>query len=149
MIKLSDNILVVCVGNICRSPMAEAILKEALKDKQKSNYNVSSAGLGALVGHKPDKIARQLMLEKGVDISGYQATQLNQELIKKAFLILVMEKGHKEVLESKEPIAKGKVFRLGEWGGFDIADPYRQDRKVFEESMYLIEMGVKEWMEKI
>lgn len=146
---MSNNILVVCVGNICRSPMGEALLKDALAHKQKNNYSVSSAGLGALVGHAPDKIATELMLEKGIDISGYKATQIDHSLIKDAFLILVMEKGHKTALENKEPSAKGKVFRLGEWGKFDISDPYKKDRKVFEESLRLIEKGITEWVEKI
>ena len=142
-----ENILVVCIGNICRSPMAEALLKESLKHKDK--HIISSAGLGALVGHNPDETAIELMQEKGIDISNYQATQINQLLIKKADLILVMESKHKEVIENKDPSSKGKVFRLGEWGKFDIADPYKKERKVFEESLNLIETGVLEWAKKI
>ncbi|OQK17891.1 hypothetical protein AU255_08525 [Methyloprofundus sedimenti] len=143
-----ENILVVCIGNICRSPMAEALLKDALKNQDKK-YTISSAGIGALVGHKPDNIACELMLEKGLDISDYRATQLNQDMIHKADLILVMESVHKEQIELKQPSAKGKVFRLGHWGSFDIADPYRQERKVFEKAVRLIEKGVKDWVNKI
>ena len=129
--------------------MAEALLKDALINRGKKNYTISSAGLGALVDHMPDKIACELMLEKGLDISGYRATQLNQEMIFKSDLILVMESAHKELIEHKEPSAKGKVFRLGEWGRFDIADPYKQERKVFEKAVQLIEKGVKDWADKI
>jgi len=129
--------------------MAEALLKDALINRGKKNYTISSAGLGALVDHTPDKIACELMLEKGFDISGYRATQLNQEMIFKSDLILVMESAHKELIEHKEPSAKGKVFRLGEWGRFDIADPYRQERKVFEKAVQNIEKGVKDWADKI
>ena len=129
--------------------MGEALLKKALKNEQKNGYSISSAGLGALVGYAPDKIATELMLEKGVDISDYRATQINRDLIKDAFLILVMEKGHKTALESKEPSAKGKVFRLGEWSDFDISDPYKQGQQAFEESLVLIEKGIAEWMKKI
>lgn len=141
-----ENILIVCIGNICRSPMAEALLKESLKDKK--IHDITSAGLGALVGHHPDKTAIQLMQEKGLDISSYRATQISQPLIRKADLILVMEAKHKDAIENKDPSAKGKVFRLGEWGKFDIADPYRKERKVFEESLNLIETGVLEWVNK-
>jgi protein-tyrosine phosphatase len=127
--------------------MAEALLKESLKHKD--NHIISSAGLGALVGHNPDETAIKLMQEKGIDISDYQATQINQRLIKEADLILVMESKHKEVIESKDPSSKGKVFRLGEWAKFDIADPYKKERKVFEESLALIETGVSDWVKKI
>ncbi len=127
--------------------MAEALLKESLKHKD--NHIISSAGLGALVGHNPDKTAIKLMQEKGIDISNYQATQINQRLIKEAGLILVMESKHKEIIESKDPSSKGKVFRLGEWGKFDIADPYKKERRVFEEALTLIETGVSDWVKKI
>lgn len=148
--KLFNNIVVVCVGNICRSPMAEALLIKALNDAGEKNHNVSSAGLSAMVGHKPDIIARQLMSEKGIDISGYKATQLNRIIIRKSDLILVMESGHKDQIENKEPSAKGKVFRLGEWGeAFDIPDPYKQKREAFENALELIEKGIKDWVKKI
>jgi len=128
--------------------MAEALLKDALKNKDKK-YNISSAGLGAMVDHKPDKIAFELMLENSLDISGYRSTQLTQDMIQKSDLILVMESVHKELIEQKQPSAKGKVFRLGEWGSFEIADPYRKERKVFEEALLLIEKGVQDWVNKI
>lgn len=140
-----ENILIVCIGNICRSPMAEALLKESLKDKR---HHISSAGLGALVDHAPDKTAIQLMLAQGIDISEYRATQITQELIRKADLILVMEAKHKESIENKDPSAKGKVFRLGEWGKFDIPDPYKKDRQAFVDALNLIETGVIEWGNK-
>jgi len=125
--------------------MAEALLKESLKDKK---HHISSAGLGALVDHAPDETAIQLMQEKGIDISEYRATQITQELIRKADLILVMEAKHKESIENKDPSAKGKVFRLGEWGKFDIPDPYKKDRQAFVDALNLIETGVIEWGNK-
>jgi len=69
-----------------------------------------------LVGHKADAKASQLMIARGLDISQHRARQLNSEMIRKADLILVMELGHKMDIETREPSAKGKIFRLGEWG---------------------------------
>ena len=144
-----NNILVVCVGNICRSPMAEAVLIEALSRTNKNGIHVGSAGIGALVGHPADEKARQLMTARGLDISGHSARQLNHELIRKADLILVMELAHKKDIESKEPSAKGKVFRIGEWGGYDITDPYKQDIKAFESVLVQIDQGINQWLKKI
>jgi low molecular weight protein-tyrosine phosphatase len=89
------------------------------------------------------------MMEKGIDISDYRACQLNKEMIRKTDLILVMETAHKIAIEESEPSAKGKVFRLGEWGKFDIPDPYKQDLSVFIESINLIEQGVALWVPKL
>ncbi len=143
-----NNILIVCVGNICRSPMAEALLKSTLSTRP-NVYQVSSAGIGALVGHPADNKAKQLMIEKGIDISGHRADQLNEDMIRKADIILVMESAHKQAIEAKQPSAKGKVFRLGEWGDFDIPDPYQRDSIVFESVLRLIDLGVNQWLKKL
>ena len=129
--------------------MAEGLLKHAIAACNKGECIVSSAGLGALVGHPPDPQAYQLMIEKGIDISDYRACQLNKEMIRKADLILVMESAHKIAIEESEPSEKGKVFRLGEWGRFDISDPYKQDLSAFIETIYLIEQGITLWVPKL
>ena len=129
--------------------MAEGLLKHALASSNKGECVVSSAGLAALVGHPPDPKACQLMIEKGIDISDYRACQLNKEMIRKADLILVMEAAHKIAIEESEHSAKGKVFRLGEWGRFDIPDPYKQDLAMFVKSINLIEQGIAMWVQKL
>ena len=129
--------------------MAEGLLKSALAAANKDDCIVSSAGLGALVGHPPDPKACQLMLAKGIDISGYRACQLNKNMIRKADLILVMESAHKVAIEASEPSAKGKVFRLGEWEQFDISDPYNQNLSAFVKSFNLIEQGIALWAPKL
>lgn len=138
-----------CVGNICRSPMAEGLLKQAFIEAGRLDSKISSAGLGALVGHPPDPKACQVMMEKGIDISSYRARQLNQEMIRKSELILVMEAGQRNAIEEIEPTARGKIFRLGEWGKFDIPDPYQKEIRVFEKTLLLIEQGVSHWIHKL
>ena len=129
--------------------MAEGLFKQALIDAATSDRAVSSAGLSALVGHPPDPNACSLMMEKGIDISGYRACQLNQAMIRKSELILVMELNQKYLLEENEPSARGKIFRLGEWEKFDIADPYQKEIQFFERTLSLIEQGVSHWIERL
>ena len=142
-----EEVLLVCVGNICKSPMAEAMLREALKDR--AGISVTSAGLGALVDFPAAEHSVALMSERGLDITGHRARQLTPVMIAAADLILVMEAGHKRAIDEQDPTARGKIHRLGEWQDLDIPDPYRQPRKAFEETLVLSDEGVQDWAEKI
>jgi len=144
-----SSVLMVCVGNICRSPMAEALLIDRLSDSNYSRINIASAGVGALVGHEADATAKELMTEKNIDVSMHRARQLNTELISEYDLILVMEKGHINAVHNIVPSSKGKVHLLGKWSDFEISDPYMQPRREFEVALELIERGVDEWVEKV
>ena len=129
--------------------MAEGLLKQVLVGANWTDYQVSSAGLAALIGHQADASACQLMTRKGIDISGHRARQLNTEMIREASLILVMELNQKTAIIENEQSTRGKVYRLGEWGNFDIADPYGQELVAFEEALVSIEQGISQWIEKL
>ncbi len=145
--RVIRHIIVVCVGNICRSPMAEALLRNALRGQEE--ITVESAGLGALVGHPASDYAVELMDERGIDISSHRAQQLTPDLVSKADLILVMESGHRKVIDDNDITARGKVHRLGEWQDKDIDDPYRQEKTAFIEALADIESGIASWTEKL
>src|SRR4051795_10625813 len=67
-----DRVLMVCTGNICRSPMAQVLLEQALR-KRGFDVRVESAGLGALVGRGADPMAMQLMEKRGLDLKTHRA----------------------------------------------------------------------------
>lgn len=118
-----QSILVVCVGNICRSPMAEYLLKQDYPQLM-----IDSAGISGLSGHPADDKAQLCMQHLGIDISGHIAKKLNAEHLKKADLILVMSKNQQAYIEQTWPFAKGKVFRLGHWQNKNVPDPYQHDQ---------------------
>jgi len=122
------TVLLVCYGNICRSPMAEGFLNMMLKRNGRAEeVKVLSAGLNA-VGGTPTAEAIETMREEGIEISGFMSRQLTRKLIEEAELILTMEKRYKDDILSRHPQAKGKVFTLKEFAGetvnLDIEDPY-------------------------
>ncbi|MGF6812840.1 protein-tyrosine phosphatase [Paraburkholderia sp. Clong3] len=124
--------------------MAAALLNERLP-----RTNIVSAGLGALVGRPAEPEAAALLAARGLDVSTHRSQQLTELLCKQANLILVMERGHKDQLERHYPFTRGKVFRLGDHGGYDIFDPFRQGRERFEACYELIDASVQRWAQSV
>ena len=139
-----DNILVVCVGNICRSPMAEALLKQRYPNK-----NIDSAGVGALVGPPADTAALEIMTVKQLDITNHMAKQLDENLAKKADIIFTMSDGQTKWIEERWPFCRGKTFKLGHWMNKDIADPYKHEMSAFKTAYQDIVDSLEQWADKI
>mgnify|MGYP001191988683 CR=1 FL=1 len=138
-----DSVLVVCAGNICRSPTAEYILKDKLKDK---NIAVSSAGLTALEGKPADPTAKQLASVNNINMDSHQGRQLSTQLVAENSVILVMEQRHLNDVHSRYPEARGKTFLLGKWNdNIEIPDPYRQSQEAFEHVYTLIDSACSAW----
>jgi protein-tyrosine phosphatase len=135
-----ENVLVVCEGNICRSPLAAAMLAQSLP-----GVGVSSAGTHALVGEGADPLMVELARHRGVQLETHVATPLTDERVRAADLILTMTKVQREQIEAAWPFARGKVYRLIEGEGIDIVDPYRRHRTAFDLAVAQIEHGVAHW----
>ncbi|WP_369957992.1 low molecular weight protein-tyrosine-phosphatase [Psychrobacter sp. CLB018] len=139
-----NNILVVCVGNICRSPMAEALLKQRYPHK-----NIDSAGVGALVGHSADPAALEIMAGQEIDITNHVAKQIDEGLAKKADLIFTMSDSQTKWIEERWPFCRGKTFKLGHWQDKDIADPYKHEMSAFQTAYQDIVVSLEQWADKI
>lgn len=141
-----NHILVLCIGNICRSPVAEALLKANLPGK-----TVESAGLGALVGHGADPTAAGLAEQAGLDVSAHRARQVGTEHLRKADLILVMSESQRAQVRSQDPAAAGKTMLLSHWlpGKPDIPDPYKKSPEAFEHVHDMIQSAVQAWLPKL
>ncbi|MCB5361883.1 low molecular weight protein-tyrosine-phosphatase [Vibrio lentus] len=144
-----NQILVVCVGNICRSPTGERILQKLLPNKE-----VASAGISAeksrLIGKPADDTAILIAAENGVDVENHKSQQVTPQLCAQYDLILVMEKGHLEALTQISPEARGKAMLFGHWiGSKDIPDPHRQSREAFEYTYKLIDEAAQAWVKKL
>ena len=122
------NILIICTGNICRSPMAAGMLKAALPEELKTRIAVSSAGIQALQGHRAADHAVETMARRGIDIKGHRARQVTGEMIRTADLILTMEKAQLSQLRRLVMFGRPDTRMISEFGPLtgnpDIADPY-------------------------
>ncbi|MDN3652642.1 low molecular weight protein-tyrosine-phosphatase [Thalassotalea ponticola] len=140
-----DNILTVCVGNICRSPVAERMLA-----KQLPNKTVSSAGIGALQEHGIEPHMVSLLEQHGYNGQNHSARQISHSMVNDADLILVMEKKHQQLLMQKYPAASGKIMLLGKWhNDEEVADPYKKSQEAFNHAFTLIDKHCQAWCSKI
>jgi len=141
------NVILVCTGNICRSPMAEALLAQRLADR---GISVSSAGVAALVYHPADPLAQRVMEEHGFDITAHRARQAKREQLFQADLILTLDQTHSDWLRTRFPELQGRVLKLARWrNNADIEDPYRQPKEVFDRAFDEISVCVDDWADKI
>jgi len=147
-VPLCRSILVLCEGNHCRSPIAEGLLRVALGEP----IQVSSAGLGALVGHPAHPEAQKLMAEHGLDISSHQGRQLTPELALRSDLILVMDEAQKTACELLAPAARGRIFLLGHWlpgPQREIIDPIQRSPEFHRQVHDHIQLAVSAWLPRL
>ncbi|HEC2555551.1 TPA: protein tyrosine phosphatase [Raoultella ornithinolytica] len=140
-----DSILIVCTGNICRSPIGERYLRNLLPDKK-----IDSAGTGALIEHAADNSAIKVAQNHGLSLEGHHSRQFTSSLGRQYDLILAMEKSHIEQIGNIAPEARGKTMLFGHWlEQRDIPDPYRKSDEAFLSVYKLIEQAGKLWAQKL
>lgn len=140
-----NSILVICTGNICRSPIAERILRNALP-----KFKVDSAGTGAMVGHFADSTAIRIAAKHNISLDNHEGRQLTASMAREYDLLLVMEQYHIQQINQIAQEARGKTMLLGHWlGGKEIPDPYRKSEEAFELVYQLVEQSCSGWVKKL
>ncbi|HEU4950949.1 MAG TPA: hypothetical protein VFT46_03315 [Holophagaceae bacterium] len=142
------RILVLCEGNHCRGPLAEALLRAALP----ARIQVASAGLAAMEGAPADPEAVRLGRAEGLDLSAHRGLQVTPDLALGAELVLVMDEAQKAWCEALFPSVRGRVFLLGHWRpaeAREIADPYRRGAEAFQAAWHRIQLAVADWLPRL
>lgn len=133
---MTRRVLFVCTGNICRSPLAEALLRQ-VAERRALAIEVSSAGTGAWDGAPASEGAYLVGLEQGLDLSGHKAQLLSRDVVERADLILTMARHHRARVD--ELGGGGRTFVLGEYAGrapvdAEVSDPFGGDLEVYRET---------------
>ena len=140
------TILFICTGNVCRSPMAEALFRRAAAGR--GEFRVFSAGLGAVDGQPPTAHSVAAMRELGMDISGQRSRMLTADLVRQADYIFGMTHSHVDAIALLYPPAAEKTFLLREFDDTleefekDISDPIGGTYEVYENCRDQIEQGI-------
>ncbi|QDT09379.1 L-threonylcarbamoyladenylate synthase [Planctomycetes bacterium K23_9] len=143
-------IALVCTGNTCRSPMAETLLREKVREQFGSEdaVRVLSAGVAAGAGSGASPQAVEVMGERGLDLTGHSSQQLDDSILNVADLILTMTRGHQSAILAAWPNMHDRVFTLRHDGG-DISDPVGRPVEVYQQCADQIDQELTQWLQKL
>lgn len=136
-----EKILVVCLGNICRSPTGERLLQHYLPGKI-----IRSAGLAAVINGKAHPISQRIAAEGQISLANHQPQQLTAALMDEFDLILVMEEWQRLKAKALNPRAAAKVQLFDKR---EVPDPYGHDEEAFRKVFAQMEAAARRWAEEL
>ncbi len=154
--KARVSVLIVCTGNICRSPTGEGVMRHLAERRGLApRLRIESAGTHDYhVGEPPDPRTVKHASRRGYDLSPLRASQVRPEDFHEYDYILAMDRGHLRMLRSLAP--KDAKARLGlfleasaSWKGEDVPDPYYGGAAAFEQVLDMVEEAAGCWLDRI
>jgi protein-tyrosine-phosphatase len=145
------NLLFVCSGNTCRSPMAEALARKIARRRGIENLNISSAGTNAWDNIPATDEALLVGMEREIDLTGHRARKLTPTIVSEADLIFVMTPGHLE--QVKQLGGRGKVHVIDEYASGTtnqgVADPYGGDLEAYRNTADVLESELEKLFDRL
>ena len=123
--------------------MAEGLFRELVKDRP--DYEISSAGLGAMPGQTAAQHTADILAEKGIDLKDFKSRPLTPELVSEATHIFTMANHHLDALEEEFPEANGKAYLVSEFAtedmlrNQDVSDPFGSPRRYYDDTRWMLE----------
>jgi len=145
---ITNHVLFICTGNLCRSPIAEALWNKLTQDQSPiTNHQLQarSAGIRAIDGQPAHPLAQEAARQKGFDLAPHRARTVTPNMLNNADLILTMETDHLEWIITKMPILQTRTHLLGHWANTEITDPLNGGREEFERILTQIEDCLIDW----
>lgn len=146
-----EIILFVCTGNLCRSPMAEALMNRRLAQAGREEVVARSAGTWAAEGALPAANTVEVMAERGLNLENHRAHNVVEADMAAAPLVLGMTRDHVEALRLDFPAHAGKIHLFSEMAGrrFDVPDPYGSSLAVYRQVADVITSVLDEGYERM
>jgi len=140
---LSRTVLFVCLGNICRSPLAEGVFRALVEDAGlRDSFTVDSAGTGGWhIGNPPDTRSIEIAARYGIDIAQQRARQVNARDFERFDTILAMDGGNLKTLRARDRSGSARIRLFLQDPPMDVPDPYFGGPDGFEKVYRLVRTG--------